>query len=92
MPKTRRPAPAGAARRPHTHQLIRDSVCRCVHWYEEHARGRACGAPDCTCKKFVWSASFNTPRDIADRGGDHSRMRRRCHCALCRWERRTAHA
>jgi hypothetical protein len=49
---------------------IQDTICECVHWYDEHDYGTECQAPDCTCGRFLMSPALSTPAAIADRGGD----------------------
>lgn len=58
---------------------MKDTVCECSHWFEEHGPDGSCGAPECPCVAFAYSAEFNTPEDIADRGGEHARG---CGCAF----------
>jgi hypothetical protein len=73
---------------------FKDSVCECVHWFEEHeepvaitypdvtVRVRSCGSPGCDCGDFVADRVLNTPQAIGDRGGEHDE--KTCNCNLCR--------
>lgn len=61
----------------------RDTVCECGHWWEEHIEPRDGNAPLCEgCVAgrlggaehgFVFDPTYNTPDEIADRGGDPER-------------------
>jgi hypothetical protein len=49
---------------------LRDTVCACGHWYDEHDAGDgACGACD-GCPRFEYDEHASSPDEIADRGGD----------------------
>lgn len=59
---------------------MKDTICTCNHWYEEHCVGaaHACGA--CGCEKFSYCPEYNTVEYIADRGCEHEQP---CSCAYC---------
>ena len=77
-----------------------DTICVCGHWFEEHRNGvcDGCGSlwedtnvplsdAEWFCKGFAYSDEWNTPENIANRGGEHSDD---CQCALCVSERAIA--
>lgn len=67
-------------------QVVRDTVCCCNHWFEEHDEGgQACHAQGCFCSKYVFWPEGNTPSAVADRGGEHEPG---CECALCMYQGR----
>jgi hypothetical protein len=47
---------------------MKDTVCKCAHWYKEHG-DCGCNSPGCECQKFCFDAKQNTPEAIALRGG-----------------------
>jgi hypothetical protein len=57
---------------------MKDTICTCGHWYEEHDHAKECAA--CAnnpyiadyqpCTGFIYDAKASTPEAIADRGGD----------------------
>ena len=49
---------------------MKDTICKCGHWFEEHDEEGECFAPGCECVAFKYSESESTPEAIADRGGD----------------------